>query len=95
MKCEVKCEMLYYYLVYYFDETECQTLYEDEELKDFLQRNEATPKRVLAAYTWIVLDDKDKGERLISEATMLAHALEGGYQDMELDRIADFRVCQI
>lgn len=93
-RCEVKCEMLYDYLVRRCDETKYQTLYEDEELKDFLQRSEATPKRVLAAYTWIVLGDKDKGERLINEAMTLAQRLEGGDQAMELDSIAELKACQ-
>lgn len=93
-RCEIKCEMLYHYLVYHFDETKCKEFYEEKELKAFLQRNEATPKRVLAAYTSLVLGEEDKGERLMNEAIVLAHRLEGGYQTMELDRIEDFKVYQ-
>lgn len=94
MRCEVKCEMLYYYLIYNFDVKKCQELYEDEELKDFLQQNKAISKRVLATYTWIVLGEIDKGEQLINEATMFAHRLEGGYKAMELASIEDFRTYQ-
>jgi len=87
---EVKSEILYHCLIYNFDTQKSEELYEDGGLKRFLQKNEVLPKRVLAAYTLIILGDIDKGQQLLHEAIALAQLLEGGYREMELDRIQDF-----
>jgi len=90
IRCEIKCELLYYYLIYNFNEKKCKEIYDDTEMKSYIKQNKVTPKRVLAAYTWIILDEKCNGEQLLKEATALAKQLDGGYQVMELDRIEDF-----
>lgn len=93
-QCVVKCEILYYYLVYCFNVKKSQELYEDKDFQNFLQRKDALPKRVMATYTRLIVGNKNEGERLMNEATALAHKLEGGYKVMEFDKIREFRSYQ-
>lgn len=79
-------DLLYYYIVHRPDYQKAQELYKSEGVAGYLKLNQISARRIMAAYSYFVKNDEQRGRKLLEEAKAAAERqLENGFAMMESD----------